>query len=88
MWGDGVTNVSIPQVNMLKNNSTLAVSVPINIYIKFGFVSVNEPRETYFVDALRRFCSDSDLFKPDEIDKWRHMILCRMSVILLARILF
>ena len=38
---------------MLKNSSTLAVSVPINLSIKFGFVSVNCPRETYFVDALR-----------------------------------
>ena len=49
----GMTNVSIPQVNMLKNNSTLAVSVPINLSIKLGFVSINSPREIYFVDALR-----------------------------------
>ena len=47
-----MTNVSIQEVNMLKNNSTLAVYVPINLSIKFGFVSVNGPRETYFVDAL------------------------------------
>ena len=32
---------SIPEVNMLKNSSTLAVSVPINLSIKLGFVSVN-----------------------------------------------
>ena len=83
-----MTNVSIPEVTMLKNSLTLAVPVSINLFITFGFVSVNGSRETYFVDALRRFCSDSDLFKPDEIDKWRHMIFCRMSVILLARILF
>ena len=38
---------------MLKNSSTLAVSVPIKLYIKFVFVSVNGPSETYFVDALR-----------------------------------
>ena len=38
---------------MLKNSSTLAVSVPINLSIKLGFVSVNGPREDYFVDALR-----------------------------------
>ena len=38
---------------MLKNSSTLAVSVPINISIKLGFVFVNCPRETYFVDGLR-----------------------------------
>ena len=36
---------------MLKNNSILAVSVPINISIKLGFVYVNGPRETYFVNA-------------------------------------
>ena len=37
---------------MLKNSSTLAVSVPIIFSIKLGFVSVYGPRETYFVDAL------------------------------------
>ena len=42
-------------VNMLKNSSTLAVSVPINLSIKLGFVSVNGPRETYFVDSPRIF---------------------------------
>ena len=47
-----MTNVSIPEVNMLKNSSTLAVSVPINLPIKLGFVSVNDPREPYFVDVL------------------------------------
>ena len=49
-----MTNVSISEVNMLKNSSTLAVSVPINVSTKLGFVSVNVPRETYFVDALRK----------------------------------
>ena len=53
IWSYGMTNVSILEVNMLKNSSTLAVSVPINLSIKLGFVSVNGPRETYFVDALR-----------------------------------
>ena len=38
---------------MLKNSSTLAVSVLINLSIKLGFVAVHGPRETYFVDALR-----------------------------------
>ena len=47
-----MTYVSVPEVNMLKNSSTLAVSVPINLYIKLGFVSVNGTRETYFVDTL------------------------------------
>ena len=42
-WYHGITNVSVPEENMLKNNSTLAASVPINIYIKLGFVSINTP---------------------------------------------
>ena len=45
-------NVSVPEVNMLENISTLPVSVQINISIKFGFISVYGSRETYFVDAL------------------------------------
>ena len=48
-WYHSMTNVSIPEVNMLKNSSTLAVSVAINYSIKLGFVSLNGPRETYFV---------------------------------------
>ena len=51
-WSHRMTYVSILEVNMLKNSSTLAVSVPINHSIKLGFVSVNDPRETYFVDSL------------------------------------
>ena len=47
-----MTNVAIPEVNMLKNSSKLTVSYLINISIKLGFVSANGPRETYFVDAL------------------------------------
>ena len=50
-WSHGMTTLSIPEVNMLKNSSTLAVSDPINLSIKLGFVPVNGPRETYFVDA-------------------------------------
>ena len=38
---------------MLKISSTHAVSVPINLSTKLGFVSVNGPRETYYVAALR-----------------------------------
>ena len=38
----GMTNISVPEVNMLKNSSTLAVCVPINISIKLDFVSVNK----------------------------------------------
>ena len=66
--GPGLLNVSIPEVNMLKNSSTLAVSVPVNLSIKLGFVSVNGPRETYFVDALRaivlRYCCGNPLLGP------------------------
>ena len=51
-WSHGMTNLSISEVNMLKNSSTLAVSVPINIFVKLGFVFLNSPSETYFVDAL------------------------------------
>ena len=50
-WSHCMIDISIPEVNMLKNSSTLAVSVPINLFIKLGFVSVNCPRETYFVDT-------------------------------------
>ena len=46
-----MTNVSIPEVAMLKNSSTLAVSVPMNHSIKLSFISVNGSRETYFVDS-------------------------------------
>jgi hypothetical protein len=41
--------------NMLKNSWTLAVSVAINISMKLCFVSVNGPRETYFVDEPHTF---------------------------------
>ena len=42
-WSLGTTNVSIPEVNMLKNSSTLAASVTINLSVKLGFVSVTTP---------------------------------------------
>jgi hypothetical protein len=45
-----MTNVSIPVANMLKNSSTLAVSVAINIPMKLCFVSVDGPREPYVLD--------------------------------------
>ena len=48
-----MTDVSFPEVSILKNSSTLAVSVTINLFTKLGFVSVHDPKETYFVDALR-----------------------------------
>ena len=37
----GMTNVSFLVKNMLKNSSTLAVSVPINLSITLGFVYAN-----------------------------------------------
>ena len=46
-------NISIPEVNVLKNSSTLSLSVPINLSLKLSFVSENGSRETYFLDALR-----------------------------------
>ena len=39
-----MTNVSIPKLNIIENSSTLAVSVPINLFMKLGFVSVNDPQ--------------------------------------------
>ena len=48
-----MTYVSIPEVNIFKNSSTLAVSVPINLSIKLGIIYVNGLRENYFVDSLR-----------------------------------
>ena len=63
-------NVSISELYMLKNSRTLAVTVPINLFIKFSSVSVNGPRENYFLDALCRYYLDFDSFKPDEIGKW------------------
>ena len=44
--------VSIPEVNVLKNSSMLAVSVLINGSVKLGYVFVNGTVETYFVYAL------------------------------------
>ena len=40
---------------MLKYSSTLALSVTTNLSIKLELVSINGPRETYFVDAPRLF---------------------------------
>ena len=56
-WSHSMTNISIPEVNMLKNSLTLAVSVAINVSTNLGFVSVNGHRETYFVDTLSMLLS-------------------------------
>jgi hypothetical protein len=50
-----MTSISIPLANMLKNSWTLAVSVAINISMKFCFVSVNDPREPYLLDEPHNF---------------------------------
>ena len=52
-WSQDMINDSIPEVNMLKTISTLAVSVRKILFIKQGFVPVNCPRESYFEDALK-----------------------------------
>ena len=49
-WSHGMTNVSIPEVTMLKN---ISIFSPINIYSKLVFFSINGPRETYFLGELR-----------------------------------
>ena len=58
-WSYGITDVSIPEVNIL--SSTLAVSVPINLSIKLRFVSVNGSWEIDFVDALRILTDNENL---------------------------
>ena len=81
-WSLDTASVSIPEVNILKkkNSSTFAVSVPINHSIKFGFVSVNGTRETYFIVRLRiklklvssihhRESEDPNVSKPEIITK-------------------
>ena len=59
-WSYSMTNVSTAELNMLKNSSTLAVSVPINLSIKLGFVSLN-PGKLTFVDAL--YYSRNNLYR-------------------------
>ena len=53
IWSQGMKNVLFPEMNVYQNSSTLTVYVPINIFMKLGFVSVNGPTETYFLDAWR-----------------------------------
>ena len=48
---------------MLKSSSTLVQSVPINLSIKFRFISVNGHRETNFVDTLRIYLGIYDLVR-------------------------
>ena len=51
-WSNNMKDL-VMEVNMFKNSSTFAASVTINRAIKFGFISINGLRETYFVDAFR-----------------------------------
>ena len=46
-----MTKAWIPALNMLKNSWTLLYFVPVNLFIKLDFVSVNGPRKTYFVEV-------------------------------------
>ena len=46
-WSHGMRNVSIPELNILKNIPTLAVSVPINISLKLCFVSLRGAGRPY-----------------------------------------
>ena len=59
---------------MLKNSSTLAVCVPINLSIKLGFVSINGPRKPDLVDAPRITCRCDFFFSltPSIIDVHLH----------------
>ena len=56
-WSHRMTNISIPEMKILKNSSIFAVCVSTNLSIKLGFVSVNVTRETFFMDALRIYSS-------------------------------
>ena len=51
-WSHNMTNVSI-RGEYVENSSTLAVSVPINLFTEVGTLSVNGLSESYFVDTLR-----------------------------------
>ena len=61
-----MTNVTIPKVNMFKTCSIVAVSFPIILSIKFGFISVNGPWRRTFVDALRTNPMFRSLMKTEE----------------------
>ena len=69
-WSYDRKNVSISEVNMLKSSSTLAVSVPMNLSIKLGFVSVNDPSETYFMNVLH-----SSIVRHSQLKSCRQMYL-------------
>ena len=49
----GMTNVSITEVNILKNNSTSAVFVPTNLSINLGFVDPRWSRGYHTLHGIR-----------------------------------
>ena len=59
---------------MLKNSSTVAVSVPINLSIQVGYVSGNGPRETYFVDVPRNLHVSILIKSSSEISEYRYSL--------------
>ena len=90
-WSHGMTIVSVPEVIVLKNSSTLAVSVPINISIKLGLVSVNGLRETYVVDALRMLpqrCVTFSILRQFRLPEPQIYLLLTLLLLLMASPLF
>ena len=62
-WSHRVTNVLIPDVNMLKNSSTFAVSVTIDLSIKFVSVCVNgSGKRTLWTCCVKDGTEESDEF--------------------------
>ena len=64
IWSHGMTSVSIPEVNMLENSSTLAVSVPINLFIKLDFDSVSR-RSRRRIRRIRRRALEGEVKEED-----------------------
>ena len=63
IWSHDMKNVSIPEVNILKNRSTFAVTAPIILSIKLHFVSFCKRLITHF-HYLGTFMSISILSFP------------------------
>ena len=76
----GMTSVSILEVNMLKNSSILAVSVPINLSIKF-FFSVNEGSGSSSGKALEYGLDDPGLIPGvGGVENFLHSFVSRLVV--------
>ena len=63
-WSHGMKNVSVPEVNILNNSSTLAVSVPINLSIELGFISVSR-RSRRRIRRIRRRALEGEVKEED-----------------------